>query len=160
MVSLIFFKSWFLWTRTLQPLQYYHPPSGSVHSIRFMSSSSPTAPSQPFIRNLAQVLLRPRELMSPVVSGYERHNLVTTWFWAHYASGHSVGTHEVIQSAIHCTLLSRYSMTRVLLGKIHPRHIGYEEVRHQDNQDTTDRGYNERPSEQYKRCSATSLPWL
>ncbi len=44
--------------------------------------------------------------MSPVVSGYEWHNLVTTWFWAHYASGHSVGTHEVIQPAIHCMSLA------------------------------------------------------
>src|SRR6266581_8033732 len=39
-------------------------------------------------QEFGQVLLRPRELMSPVVSGYERHNLVTTWFWAHCASGH------------------------------------------------------------------------
>ena len=57
-------------------------------------------------QEFGQVLLTPRELMSPVVSGYEWHNLVTTWFWAHCASGHSVGTHEVIQSAIHCTSLA------------------------------------------------------
>jgi len=57
-------------------------------------------------QEFGQVLLTPCELMSPVVSGYEWHNLVTTWFWAHYASGHSVGTHEVIQPAIHCMSLA------------------------------------------------------
>ena len=37
-------------------------------------------------QEFGKVLLRPRELMSPVLSGYERHKSVTTLFWAHYAS--------------------------------------------------------------------------
>lgn len=49
---------------------------------------------------------------------------------------------------------------RVLLSKVHPRQIGYEEVCHQDTENTTDRGYNERPSEQHKCGSVTELPWL
>jgi hypothetical protein len=56
-------------------------------------------------QEFGKVLLRPRELMSPVVSGYERHKSVTALFWAHNASLVRVGTHEVIQPAIGCTSL-------------------------------------------------------
>src|SRR6266705_3590894 len=66
-------------------------------------------------QEFGQVLLTPRELMSPVVSGYEWHNLVTTPVWAHYASGHSVGTHEVIQPAIHCISLASSSNCTISL---------------------------------------------
>jgi hypothetical protein len=43
--------------------------------------------------------------MSAVVSGHERHKLVTTLFWTHNASLVYVGTHEVIQPGIGRTIL-------------------------------------------------------
>ena len=51
-------------------------------------------------QEFGQILLRPRELMSAVVRGHERHRSVTTLYWARNASLARVGTHEVIQPGI------------------------------------------------------------
>jgi len=49
-------------------------------------------------QEFGQVLLMARELMSPIVSGYEWHNLVTTWFWAHYHDGQEWISHVCLWS--------------------------------------------------------------
>lgn len=59
----------------------------------------------PLHQEFGQIGTRPRELISAVVSGYERHKSVTSLFWAHNTSLVRVGAHEVIQPGIGRTIL-------------------------------------------------------
>ena len=57
----------------------------------------------PLHQEFGQIGTRPRELISAVVSGYERHKSVSTLLWARNASGYRVGSDEVIQPGLGCT---------------------------------------------------------
>jgi len=56
-------------------------------------------------QEIGGIPIRPCEVISCVVSGYEWHNSAMSLYWTHYGSCASVTTREVMQYGIDCMSL-------------------------------------------------------
>ena len=56
-------------------------------------------------QEISRIPIRPHEVISCVVSGYEWHNSAMSLYWTHYGSCASVMTCKVMQYGIDCMSL-------------------------------------------------------